>query len=204
MSFKENAYQQMSFTDSFSGLTAREQKALEKSWAKVFADEIFPAIDEKRFSVLYSDKASRPNTPVNVIVGALIIKELFDYSDDEMVENLMLDFRIQYALHTTSFEEQPLSDKTLSRFRKRCYDYETLHNKDLYHDCVKELSTSIAKLMGISGKVRRMDSMMIESKKFLHYLLVYSIFITPCSVRMSQSMTGKQFKYLRLSLFFLC
>ena len=140
MSFKENAYQQISFTDSFSGLTAREQKALEKSWAKVFADEIFPAIDEKRFSVLYSDKASRPNTPVNVIVGALIIKELFDYSDDEMVENLMLDFRIQYALHTTSFEEQPLSDKTLSRFRKRCYDYETLHNKDLYHACVKDLS----------------------------------------------------------------
>jgi len=153
MSFKENTYQQMSFTDSFSGLTAREQKALEKSWAKVFADEIFPAIDEKRFSVLYSDKASRPNTPVNVIVGALIIKELFDYSDDEMVENLMLDFRIQYALHTTSFEEQSLSDKTLSRFPKRCYDYETLHNKDLYHDCVKDLSASIAKLVGISGKV---------------------------------------------------
>ncbi len=166
----------MSFTDSFSGLTSREQKALEKSWAKVFADEIFPAIDEKRFSVLYSDKASRPNTPVNVIVGALIIKELFDYSDDEMVENLMLDFRIQYALHTTSFEEQPLSDKTLSRFRKRCYDYETLHNKDLYHDCVKDLSASIAKLMGISGKVRRMDSMMIESniRKLSRMELIYT------------------------------
>ena len=163
MSFKENACQQISFTDSFSGLTAREQKALENSWAKVFADEIFPAIDEKRFSVLYSDNASRPNTPVNVIVGALIIKELFDYSDDEMVENLMLDFRFQYALHTTSFEEQPLSDKTLTRFRKRCYDYETLYNKDLYHDCVKDLSASIAKLMKINGKVRRMDSMMIES-----------------------------------------
>ena len=176
MSFKENAYQQMSFTDSFSGLTVREQKALEKSWAKVFADEIFPAIDEKRFSVLYSDKASRPNTPVNVVVGALIIKELFDYSDDEMVENLMLDFRIQYALHTTSFEEQPLSDKTLSRFRKRCYDYETLHNKDLYHDCVKDLSASIAKLMEISGKVRRMDSMMIESniRKLSRMELIYT------------------------------
>lgn len=48
MSFKENAYQQLSITDSFSGLTAREQKALEKSWAKVFADELFPAIDEKK------------------------------------------------------------------------------------------------------------------------------------------------------------
>lgn len=176
MSFKPNASQQISITDSFSGLTAREQKALENSWAKVFADEIFPAIDEERFSVLYSSKASRPNTPVNVIVGALIIKELFDYSDDEMVENLMLDFRIQYALHTTSFEEQPLSDKTLSRFRKRCYDYESLHNEDLYHDCVKELSSSIAKLMGISGKVRRMDSMMIESniRKLSRMELIYT------------------------------
>ena len=119
----------MSFADSFSGLTAREQKALENYWAKVFADEIFPAIDEQRFSVLYSDKVSRPNTPVNVIVGALIIKELFDYFDDEMDENLMLDFRIRYALHTTSFEEQSLSEKTLSRFRKWCYDYETLHKQ---------------------------------------------------------------------------
>lgn len=34
MSFKENAYQQMSFTDSFSGLTAREQKALENPGQK--------------------------------------------------------------------------------------------------------------------------------------------------------------------------
>ena len=57
MSFKENAYQQMSHTDSFSRLTAREQKAPEKSQTKVFADEISPSIDEKRFSVLYSDTA---------------------------------------------------------------------------------------------------------------------------------------------------
>ena len=66
MSFKENSYQQISFSDSFSGLTAREQKALENSWAKVFADEIFPAIDEKRFSVLYSDKASRCPLPAKI------------------------------------------------------------------------------------------------------------------------------------------
>ena len=129
---------------------SQRTKALEKSWAKVFSDEIFPSIDEKRFAVLYSDKASRPNTPVNVVVGALIIKELFDYSDDEMVENLMLDLHLQYALHTTSFEEQPLSDKSLSRFRKRCYDYEQLYNVDLYHDCDRDLSGK-CKTMNISG-----------------------------------------------------
>ena len=176
MSFKENSCQQISLTDSFTSLTAREQKALDKSWAKIFADEIFPAIDEKRFSVLYSDKASRPNTPVNVIVGALIIKELFDYSDDELVENLMLDLHLQYALHTTSFEEQPLSDKSLSRFRKKCYDYEQLHGIDLYHDCADQLSDKIASLMNINSRIRRMDSMMIESniRKLSRMELIYT------------------------------
>ncbi len=104
MSFRMNSYQQLSLTDSFSGLTSREQKALEHSWAKSFAEDIFPSIEEEPFKVLYSSNASRPNTPVNVCIGALIIKEIFGISDDELVENLMLDPRYQYALHTTSCE----------------------------------------------------------------------------------------------------
>lgn len=91
MSFRKNDVQQMTFSDSLFGLTAREQRALKNSWAQVFSDEIFPAIDESRFEVLYSDKVSRPNTPVNVIVGGLILKELFDKSDDELVEDIHLD-----------------------------------------------------------------------------------------------------------------
>lgn len=176
MSFKFNECQQVSLSDSTFNLTTRERKALKNSWAHIFSEEIFPAIDEKRFEVLYSDKASRPNTPVNIIIGALIIKELFEYSDDELVENLMLDLHLQYALHTTSFEEQPLSDKTLSRFRNRCYAYETIHGVDLYHDCVKNLSSKIAKLMNLNGRIKRMDSMMIESNiRFLSRMeLIYT------------------------------
>ena len=125
--------------------------------------KMFPYIDEARFSVLYSEKASRPNTPVNVIVGALIIKELFAISDDEIVDNLMLDPRYQMALHTTSYEEQPLSDKSLSRFRMRCYNYEQTHGVDLYHDCVTGLAEASARMMGIDKRIRRMDSLMIEA-----------------------------------------
>ena len=60
----------------------------QKPWAKIFADELFPAIDEKRFSVLYSEQESRPNTPVNVIVGALIIKEMFELSNHNLEQAL--------------------------------------------------------------------------------------------------------------------
>ena len=164
MSFRTNDSQQLSIFDTSYMLTPREQKVLENSWAKIFSDEIFPTIDEERFAVLYcADKASRPNTPVNIIVGALILKELFNLSDDEVVENLMLDFRFRYALRTTSFSEQPLSDKSLSRFRQRCYDYEGTTGIDLYHGCVTELAEKTAKLMELDGRIRRMDSLMVEA-----------------------------------------
>lgn len=164
MSFRLNDSQQMSMFDSFTGLTPREQKALERSWAKVFGDEIFPQINEEPFRVLYSDNAaSAPNTPANILIAAMIIKELFNASDDEMVENLMLDIRYQYAMHTTSFDEQPLSDKSLSRFRSRCYDHERLTGEDLLHDAIKDLGEITAKLMKIDGRIRRMDSTMIDS-----------------------------------------
>ncbi|MCO7119486.1 hypothetical protein NIA13_13265 [Oscillibacter valericigenes] len=64
MSFKVNSSQQISFNDSVFSLTVREKKALDNSWAKIFADEIFPNIDEERFSVLYSsNEEARAHTP---------------------------------------------------------------------------------------------------------------------------------------------
>ena len=176
MSFMINSTQQMTLDDSIFHLTARERKALENSWAKVFADEIFPKIDEEPFRVLYCAENGRPNTPVNIMVGASIIKEMLGYSDDDMVEGLMLDVRLQYALHTTSFVEQPLSDKSLSNFRKRCYQHEQETGNDLIHTCITSLSREIAKVMKISGRTRRMDSMMIDAniKKLSRLELIYT------------------------------
>ncbi len=75
MAFISNNNQQMSVADSIFNLIERERRFLEKSWAKTFSDRIFAAINKDIFSVLYSSKASRPNIPVNVIVGALILKK---------------------------------------------------------------------------------------------------------------------------------
>ena len=90
------------------------------------------------FAPLYSDKRnSRPNAPVNVIVGALILKELNGLTDDEIIEECEFDFRYQYALHTTSYENQP--------FRERNAAYELTTGKDLIHDCIVALSENIRK-----------------------------------------------------------
>jgi len=183
---------QLTFFDSFNFLTAREQRFLDKSWANPFAEIIFPAIDEKPFAVLYSNKDSRPNTPVNVIIGAFIIKELAGDSDDELLESLLFDIRYQYALHTTHYKEQPLSDRTLGRFRERCNAYELETGKDLLHDTVVSLAEEMSKLMKIDHQLKRMDSLMVASniKKMNRLELLYT-----CVANLVKQMKKNQMEF---------
>ena len=101
----------MSLFDSLTFLPERKQKMLENSWAHQFSQEIFVNINEMIFAPLYSSNTnSRPNTPINVLVGAMMLSEFNGLTEDEMIETMEFDFRYQYALHTTSFEKQPISD----------------------------------------------------------------------------------------------
>ena len=174
--FRKNDIQQISIGDTFNKLTEREQKRMEKSWAKYFGDEIFELINEEIFRGIYSDnEKSRPNTPVNICVALSIIKEMFDLTDEEIVENVLFDIRYQYAIHTTSYEEQPVNNKTLYRFRKRVIEYNEKNNTDIYYDCMTGLAEKIRILMGLTPNIRRMDSMMISSniKRLSRFELIY-------------------------------
>ena len=82
----------MSLVDSITGLTDRKRKALEKSRAKPFAEKIFLTIDEDRFPVLYSSRSpDRTRLSMSSSMPLFIIKELFNLSDENVIENLMLD-----------------------------------------------------------------------------------------------------------------
>ena len=165
MAFRTNPGQQLSIDDSFERLSPRVQKLIKNSWAHDFATIVFPAINEERFAVLYSDnKASRPITPVNVVVGALMLKEYSDLSDDELVDSILCDVRYQYALHTTSYDEQPFSDRTFSRFRERLYEYERSTGIDLLQIEMEHLANVYADKMNLKKNVKRMDSLMVASR----------------------------------------
>ena len=198
MSFVKNDNQQLTVLDSTFNLTEREKRMLEKSWAKIFADKVFPAIDENIFSVLYSKKASRPNTPVNVIVGALILKEALNVTDDEIVEAMAFDIRYQYALHTTSFEEQPISDRTLSRFRARVLSYETEHDVDLIHECVVKMAKEISDFMDITPDKQRMDSLMVAAN-IRNLSLFYTCVANLCKImdERGTKIPDEQYHYIK-------
>lgn len=161
MAFRKNPVE--TNIDHMPGLTWRERRMLRNSWAAAFAEDIFPYIDEEPFAVLYSEKESRPNTPVNVLIGALLLKAYLHLTDDEVLEMAIFDLRFKTALHTTGYRDQPLSDKSLQRFRRRCAEYMEETGIDLVHDCMVTLAERIAEAMGVSGRLMRVDSMMIAA-----------------------------------------
>ena len=57
----------------------------------------------------------------------------------------------QYALHTTSFEEQPISDRTSAGLEQE----ETEHDVDLIHECVVKMAKEISDFMDITPDKQR-------------------------------------------------
>jgi hypothetical protein len=176
MCFRPNTHQQISLHDRLSSLTERERRMLQKSWAEPFSASIFPLIDETKFAVLYCDNNGRPGTPVNVVVGSLLLKELMNLTDEELVESVIFDPRFQHALHLTSFDEIPYSDRTPSRFRERLYRHELETGEDLLKEEIERMGEAFVKLLKIHSNIRRMDSVMVSSscKNMSRLELIYT------------------------------
>lgn len=177
MAFCRNIAQQMDMLDPLYQLSEREEKYLFNSWAEKFATLVFSLINEERFSVLYSNNhASRPNNPVNVYLGLLMLKEIFGQSDEEAIESLLFDIRYQYALHTTSFKEQPVSKNSLTNFRTAVYAYNEAHGTDLIKEEFESHAKEFSKILNINGRTIRMDSLMVSSscKKLSRLEIIYS------------------------------
>ena len=172
-----NCFQQISFFDSFDELPDYLKKYLLKSWAHTFQETIFPEINEDRFAVLYSDKPSRPNSYVNVIIGALIIKELYDLNDEQLVASIHMNLEFQYALRLTSEERPPVSINTFTNFRNRVTDYYEETGQDLIQQEVESLADLIAEELEIEEEMARIDSFMVASacRSLTRIELVYKV-----------------------------
>ena len=176
--FCKNNAQQTTFLDPVAQMPKYLQDILKKSWAQALRDYVFPQINEERFSVIYSsDYASRPNTPINIIIALLMIKEIFQQTDEELIGSLHFDIRYQYALHTTNYEKQPVSINTLTNFRNRVIEYEQSSGIDLIKIEIEALADVTAKFLRIDNSKVRVDSLMVSSscKKLSRLELVYSV-----------------------------
>ena len=162
--FKKNTkHQQPALISAASELPEKQRKRLENSWAGTFYREFFCRIDEEAFAVLYADVDSRPNVPVNVLVGLEALKAGFGWSDQELYEHYCYDLQVRYALGYDRLGDGDFEIRTLYYFRERLSQYNAEQGINLLEKAFEQITDAQIVNLKIRTGMQRMDSTQIAS-----------------------------------------
>jgi hypothetical protein len=154
---------QPTLIDNVSDLPEDLRQRLESSWAGVFYREFFSRINEDAFAVVYSEIVSRPNTPVNVLLGLETLKAGFGWSDEELYDHFNFDVQVRYALGYRSLREGGFELRTLYNFRRRLSEYNQTAGKNLVEKAFEDITDQQVVAFKVQTSLQRMDSTQIAS-----------------------------------------
>jgi len=160
---KNSKHQQPALISAASELPEKQRKRLENSWAGTFYKEFFSRIDEASFAVLYSEKDSRPNVPVNVLVGLEALKAGFGWSDQELYENYCYDLQVRYALGYDRLGDGDFEIRSLYYFRERLSKYNAEEGINLLEKAFEKITDAQIVDLKVRTGMQRMDSTQIAS-----------------------------------------
>lgn len=144
-------------------LPAAHRERLEHSWAATFRREIFERLDEQPFAVLYSTIASRPNVPVNVLVGLETLKAGFGWSDAELHDAFTFNLQVRYALGYENVGEGDFDLRTLYYFRRRLSEHQQTTGQNLLAQAFAQITDAQVEAFHLKTQRQRMDSTQIAS-----------------------------------------
>jgi len=155
---KNKRSQQPLLISTVNELPVRSLQILRGSWGATFREEVFQRIREERFAVLYADCPSRPNVPVNVLLGLEILKSWFGWSDEELYGHFLFDLQVRYALGCDNFGEGDFDLRTLYYFRHALSAYALKEKVNLVTLAFADITDQQIKKFEVKTGLQRMDS----------------------------------------------
>jgi hypothetical protein len=156
-------HQQPLLISNVNDLPKKKRKRLKNSWAQDFYRDFFCRIDEDAFAVLYVDHPSRPNVPVNWLVGLETLKAGFGWSDEELYDHFCFDLQVRYALGIHDLNESDFDLRTLYNFRGRLSNYNLEHGVNLLTQAFEDITDEQLTALQVKTGKQRMDSTQVAS-----------------------------------------
>lgn len=160
---KNDQHLQKPLLSGLNELPEKLKEQLEQSWAGTFYEEIFVRIDEEIYAPLYKDEPSRPNIPVNVLVGLEILKAGHGWSDQEMYENYCYNIQVRYALGLRNLGEGQFQLRTMYNFRQRLSQHMQETGENLFETTFEQVTDEQIRAYALKTNQQRMDSTQIGS-----------------------------------------
>ena len=162
--YKANTrHQQPLLISNVNQLPDKKHTQLVNSWAHDFYRDFFCRIREDSFAVLYAECPSRPNVPVNWLVGLETLKSGFGWSDEELYDHFSFDLQVRYALGIHDLSESDFDLRSLYYFRQRLSQYNLAHGVNLLAQGFEDITDQQIAALQLKTERQRMDSTQIAS-----------------------------------------
>lgn len=162
--FRPNhSHLQHALFDAEQVLPEKYRDRLLHSWAHTFRQEVFARIDETILAPLYSGTHSRPNAPINVLVGAEILRSGFGWSDRELHDHVTFDLQVRHALGIDDLCEEVFELRTLYNFRSRIREHAARQGENLFGKLFARVTDDQLEALKLKTQWQRMDSTQLLS-----------------------------------------
>lgn len=144
-------------------LSESARHRLEQSWARPFAELVYPILleAESEFADLYSSQTGRPVWSVARKLGVCLLQEMLDLDDQRALDELAFDIRWQYALGFGEDEDPYLSRRSLCEFRSRLVEVDP--QMERIRRLFERVRDEAMDALGVDPSIQRVDSTLVES-----------------------------------------
>ncbi len=132
-------------------------------WHNQFHNQVVMRIDETIFSILFNNTTGAPNSSIRTLVGMMILKESFVWSDSQLFEHCRFNLLVRSALGLFNMNDPLPVESTYYLLRKRIYDHQKQNGEDLMGKAFTQITSEQVKEFDVNGRSIRMDSKLIGS-----------------------------------------
>jgi hypothetical protein len=145
--------------DPLPYLGPKRRRLMESSWGKLFRDHVLVALPVDKIFKNYHWVMGRPTKELYAMLGAMILQQMHDLTDEETVHAYAFSIEWHYALDITDESDQGsyLCPKTLWAMRF------LLTQQNLYGVLFESVTDHLAKVFSVNTSKQRCDSVHLFS-----------------------------------------
>lgn len=132
-------------------------------WHNQFREQVVMRIDESIFSGLFNETTGAPNASIRTLIGMMILKESFAWSDSQLFEHCRFNLLVRSSLGLFNMNDSLPVESTYYLLRKRIYDHQKQCGEDLIGKVFANITSDQIREFDVNGRNIRMDSKLIGS-----------------------------------------
>jgi len=150
---------QLNIFDPWDFLTPKRRQMLDAGWPGLFREHILPSIPVNEVGKHFNATFGRPTKELYSMLGALILQQTFDLTDEETIQQYAFNIQWHYSLNISeeSDDAKYISLKTLWNNRN------IVAQNNLEDDIFKAGTDKLAQVFNVNIDKQRIDSVHIKS-----------------------------------------